>query len=83
MMIRHLEEWRENLDKIYGVGGVLMDLPKAFDSVPHDLLLAKLAGHDADESFLCYIYSYLLNRKQCARINNIDSDFLNVNSGVP
>ena len=55
-----------------------MGLFKAFDCVPHDLLLAKIAVYGVDESFLCYIYSYLLNRKQCVRINNINSDFLNV-----
>ena len=57
-----------------------MGLSKAFDCVPHDLLLPKLAAYGVDESFLCYIYSYLLNRKQCVWINN--SDFLNVISGV-
>ena len=83
VMIRLLEEWRENLDKNYVVGGVLMDLSKAFDCVLHDLLLAKLAAYGVDESFLCYMYSYLLNWKQCVRINNINSDFLTVISGVP
>ena len=37
VMIRLLEEWRENLDKNYVVGGILIDLSKAFDCVPHDL----------------------------------------------
>ena len=60
-----------------------MELSKAFDCVPHDLLLAKLAAYGVNESFLCYIYSYLLNRKQCVRSNNINSDFLTVISGVP
>ena len=60
-----------------------MNLSKAFDCIPHDLLLAKLAAYGVDENFLCYIYSYLLNRKLCVRINNINSDFLNVFSGVP
>ena len=82
-VIRLLEEWRENLDKKYVVGGVLMDLSKACDCIPHDLLLVKLAAYGVDESFLCYIYSYLLNRKQCVRINNVNSYFLNVISGVP
>ena len=60
-MIMLLEEWRENLDKNYVVGGVLIDLSKASDCVPHDLLLAKHAAYGVDESFLRYIYSYLLN----------------------
>ena len=83
VMIRPLEEWREKLDKNYVVEGALMDLSKAFDCVPHDLLLAKLAAYGVNENFLCYVHSYLLNRKQCVRINNINSDFLNVISGVP
>ena len=83
MIIRLLEEWRENLDKNYAVGEVLMDLSKAFDCVALDLLLEKLAAYGVGESFLCYICSYLLNRKQCVRINNINSNFLNVISGVP
>ena len=45
MIIRLLEEWRENLDKNYVVGGVLMDLSKAFDCVPYDFLLAKLPAY--------------------------------------
>ena len=60
-----------------------MDLSKAIDCIPHDLLLAKLAAYGVDENLLCYIYSYLLNRKQCVRINNINSHVLNVVSGVP
>ena len=59
-----------------------MDLSRAFDCVSHDLLLAKLATYGVDESFYCYIYSYLLNRKRCVRIN-IFSDFLRIISGVP
>ena len=61
----------------------IMDLSKAFDHVPYDLLLAKLAAYGVDKNFLCYIYSYLLNRKQWVQISNINSDFLNVISGVP
>ena len=61
----------------------MVDLPKTFDCVSHDILPAKSAVYDVDESFLCYIYSYILNWKQCVWINNIDSDFQNVVSGVP
>ena len=74
MILRLLEERGETLDKNY----VVIE-----HCVPHYLLLAKLAAYGVDERFLCYIYSYFLNRKQCVRINNINSDFLNVISGVP
>ena len=77
-MLRFLEEWREKLDKNYVVGGVLMDLSKAFCCVSHDLLLAELTVYGLDGSFLCYEYSYLLNRKQYVSVKNISSDFLNV-----
>ena len=71
-MLRLLEKWGENLDK---TRGVLMNLSKAFNCVPRDLLLGKLAARGVDESFLWYIYSYILNRKQCVRINNLNSAF--------
>ena len=77
-MLRFLEEWREKLDKNYVVGGVFMDLSKAFYCVSHDLLLAELTVYGLDGSFLCYEYSYLLNRKQYVPVKNISSDFLNV-----
>ena len=60
-----------------------MGLSKAFDCVPDDLLIAKLAAYSVDENLLMYIYSYLFNRKQCVRINNVHSRFQNVISGVP
>ena len=60
-----------------------MDLSKAFDCVPHDLLLAKLAAYGIDDNLILYIYSYLLNRKQCVCINNILSELNKVISGVP
>ena len=56
---------------------------QAFDCVTHDLLIAKLTAYSVDENLLMYIYSYLSNRKQCVRINNVHSRFQNVISGVP
>ena len=83
VLLRLLEEWREHLDNNKTVGGILIDLLKAFDCVPHDLLLAKLAAYGIDDNLILYIHSYLLNRKQCVCINNILSEFNKVISGVP
>ena len=45
VLIRLIEEWKSKLDKNYVVGAILMDLSKAFDCVPHDLIIAKLAAY--------------------------------------
>ena len=65
VLLRLLEEWREHLDNNKTVGGILIDLSKAFDCVPHDLLLARLAAYGIDDNLILYIHRYLLNRKQC------------------
>ena len=76
-------EWRENLDSNFFIGVVVTDLFKAFDCIPHDLLIAKLSAYVLISDTLCYIYSYLKDRKQCVQINNKQSEFDTIISGVP
>ena len=78
-----IEEWRENLDKIFFVGALLIDFSKAFDYISHDLLIAKLSAYGLSSDSFSYIYSYLKDRKQCVQINNKQSDFDTIISGVP
>ena len=44
VLTRMFEHWKTILDNNYSVGAILMDLLKAFDYIPHDLLVIKL--HD-------------------------------------
>ena len=60
-----------------------MDLSKAFDCIPHDLIIAKLAAYGIERETLRLIYSYLKGRKQCVKINNTHSDYNEIISGVP
>ena len=83
VLIRMIEEWRQNLDNDNVAGAVLMDLSKAFDCIPHDLLIAKLSAYGFHEDALVYIHSYLKRRQQSVRINNTYSTFQLVLSGVP
>ena len=67
VLIRLLEEWRQYLDNNEVVGGVFMDLSKAFDCVPHDLSIAKLATYSLMRIYLCiYILIFLIERSAFA-----------------
>ena len=78
-----LEEWREQLDHNKIFGTVLLDLSKAFDCIPQDLLIAKLNADGFDMNTLTLLFSYLKNRKKSVRIKTNYSSFLELLSGVP
>ena len=82
LLIRMVEDWKENLDNNFIVGAVLTDLSKAFDCIPRDLLIAKFSAYGLNSDSLYYIYSYLKDRKQCVQINNEQSEFDAIISGV-
>ena len=63
VLIKRIEEWTENLDKNFFVGAVLTNLSKAFDCIPHDLLIVKVSVYGLSSDSLCYINSYLKDRK--------------------
>ena len=60
-----------------------MDLSKAFDMIPHDLLLAKLAAYGVAPVSLPLLHSYLRDRSQRVRIEDVTSDVVVFSKGVP
>ena len=60
-----------------------MDLSKALNCISLDLLIAKLHAYEFSFETLTFLNSYLRNRKQYVKINNICSDFLKILSVVP
>ena len=52
-----LEKWKSTLDKKGFAGAVLMDLSKAFDTINHELLIAKLNAYGFSEPSLNLIYN--------------------------
>ena len=76
-----IEMWRRCLDENKVVGA--MDLSKAFDSLPHDLLIAKLHAYGFSHNALTLLLSYLSGRTQYVKNNNTFSLFKHILSGVP
>ena len=60
-----------------------MDLSKAFDTINHDLLIAKLKAYGFSKEALKLMRSYLKNWKQKVQINNKFSSERDVIAGVP
>ena len=65
------------------VVGVFLDFSKAFDTVDHKILLAKLCHYGIRGSALDWFSSYLTNRKQFVTYNNERSELMNINCGLP
>ena len=59
-----LEKWKRALDKGENVCTIFMDFLKAFDSINHDLLLAKLRAYEFSENALKVMCSYLVHMRK-------------------
>ena len=78
-----LEKWKNTLDKSKHAGAVFMDLSIAFDTINHDLLIAKLETYGFSINALLFMLSYLKKRSQRVRINSSFSTWEEVIAGVP
>ena len=82
-LFKLLQTWQEELDKSGFVGTILMDLSKAYNSLPHDLLVAKFEAYGIDKNGLNLKHNYLANRKQRTKISSSYSEWYDIVRGVP
>ena len=57
------EKWKRGIDNGAYASVLFMDLSKSFDTINHDLMLAKLKAYGFSTNALNLIHSYLKNRK--------------------
>ena len=78
-----LEKWKNTLNKSKHVGGVFIDLSKAFETINHDLLIAKLEAYGFFNNALLLVLSHLKNKSQRVSINGTFSTWKEIITGVP
>ena len=74
---------KKALDQGKEYGPLLTDLFKAFDCLPHDLIVAKLHAYGFPIELLKLIRSYLTEHKQRVKINDEFSSWIDILFGIP
>ena len=78
-----IEKWKKTLDNKGYTGAILMDLSKAFDTINHELLIAKLYAYGFSKDSLKIISSYMSDRWQRTKIDKSFSFWSALLKGVP
>lgn len=63
--------------------GIFQDFSKAFDTVNHEILLSKLNKYGFPGVPLLWFTDYLINRKQYVKLEDVESDKMDILCGVP
>ena len=81
-LLAMVENCKKALDQRNEYVALLTDLSKAFDCLPHDLIVAKLHAYGFSTESLKLINSYLTERKQRVKMNDQFSSWLDIAVGV-
>jgi retron-type reverse transcriptase len=82
-VINVCQDTADALDNGDTTDAIINDLSKAFDLVPHGLLITKIAKSGMDSRVVVWIRKFLLGRTQRVRIGGKLSKEVRVTSGVP
>ena len=78
-----IEALQENYDNLKISVAVFIDLAKAFISKSHEIFLKTIEAYGFSESAVDLFASFLKNRQQCFKINDVYSEWLETNHDVP
>lgn len=81
--MRLTEDWKHSLDNKQVVAVISVDLSKAFDTILHGLLLAKLKAYGVNSRSCMRLKDYLHSKMQQVKVGNTSSDMQEVRRGVP
>ena len=78
-----VNDWAMAMDNGLQTDAFVLDFAKAFDSVPHERLKAKLNSYGICDKTLNWIDGFLCKRYQRVVVNGTKSNWTRVSSGVP
>jgi len=77
------QDTADSLDEGVWADAIKIDFSKAFDLVPQDRLLTKIAATGLDLMVVVWVKEFLLGRSQRVRVDGQLSEEVRVTSGVP
>lgn len=83
VLLKFTEDMKHALENKEHFGVILMDLSKAFDCLPHPLLICKLNAYGVSKKSCELLMSYLSNRRQRVKVGNARSEWCFMKKGVP
>jgi ribonucleases P/MRP protein subunit RPP40 len=81
-LLDSLNDWTLHFSTHTATDVAYIDFAKAFDKVCHNKLLHKLEAYGIGGDLLLFLRNYLSHRKQCTKVGNCLSNFLDIKSGV-
>jgi len=78
-----MNDWTKALHTGHNIDIMYFDFAKAFDSVSHNRLISNLRSSGISGNLLEWIRNFLVGRKQKVILNNNESEWSEVVSGVP
>ena len=82
-LLRMIENWKTQSNQRKKIGVIITDLSKAFDTLNHNLLIAKLQAYGLDLNATSFIKSCVTNRYQRCKVGHSFSKWGRIIAGVP
>ena len=80
--MKSLQRWQNDFDDNDFVGTILMDLSKADDCLPHDLIIAKFEAYGISKEGLKLLPDYLTSKKQHIKTGSSHSMWSEIRKAV-
>ena len=82
-LLNYIDYIQNQLNDFKYTLSIFMDLSKAFDCIPHSLLICKMKSYGVSIEACTLMASYLSDRKQRVKLQNTRSEWQNLRKGVP